>query len=81
MVLPMRTKKKTIQENFSLSKIAEITHLKLEADSDLEYSDLWEHLVTLKAWFWLSVIPDTALSLCRACLSCSASKLLRLKPI
>lgn len=30
---------------------------------------------------WLSVISDTEPSLCRACLSCSASKLLRLKPI
>lgn len=58
-----------------------MTYFKFEAVSDLEYCNMCEQLVTLKAWFWLSVIADTELSLCRARLSSSASKLLRLKPI
>lgn len=58
-----------------------MTYFKFEAVSDLEYCNMCEQLVTLKAWFWFSAIADTELSLCRARLSSSASKLLRLKPI
>lgn len=53
------------------SQLSENSHkiilFKLEAISDLEFSDPCEQLVTLKAWFWLSVISESGLSAGHVC--------------